>query len=174
MHKGLWFLSVAFLVSAALGLPAAGSAAPASTSFTVNGYEYAFTPTVGSFAGRARGDAAETAVWNAVVKHDRLGAVPASVNGGSVTMATRSAGGVLDAVVGTLASHGGTITTLRRGANCTNQRYRVSATVEDVRTTTSAGGSGQFVVTLTHYRERLLGRCVAYMARVAGTVSFTY
>jgi hypothetical protein len=167
-------LSIALAASAALVLPAAGSATPASTSFTIVGYEYAFTSTVGSFAGRGTGDASETALWNAVVKHDRLGTEPAYVNGGSFAMATRSAGGGLDAVAGSFTHHGGTITTISRGANCTNQRYRVAAAVQDVRTLTSAGGSGQFAVTLTHFRKRLFDRCVAYKARVDGTVAFTY
>jgi hypothetical protein len=35
-------------------------------------------------------------------------------------------------------------------------------------------GSGQLAVRLTHYRARVLGRCVIYKARVAGTVTFTY
>jgi hypothetical protein len=29
-------------------------------------------------------------------------------------------------------------------------------------------------VTLTHYRVRVLGSCVAYKARVAGSVTFSY
>jgi len=174
MSKALRLSCVALWACSALVLPAAGSATPASTSFTIVGYEYAFTPTVGTFAGSGRGGADETAVWNAVVKHDRLGSVPAYVKGGSVAMTIRSAKGSLDAIVGTLTYHGGKITTLERGANCTNQRYRVMATLEDVRTTSSEGGAGELAVTLTHYRKRLLGRCVAYKARVAGTVSFTY
>jgi hypothetical protein len=165
---------VAALGAAALALPAAASAAPASTSFAIVGYEYAFTSTVGSFAGKGRGNAGDTAAWNAYVKHDRLGSVPTYVNGGSFLMTTRSASGTLDAVTGTLAYHGGTITTLDRGANCTNQQYRVTAALQDVQTTTSVGGTGELAVTLTHYRARLFGRCVAYKARVAGTVSFTY
>src|SRR6266542_2856856 len=131
MRTALRSLCIALLASAALVLPAAGSATPASTSFKIVGYEYAFTSTVGSFAGRGGGDADETALWNAVVKHDRLGSVPAYVNGGSVVMTTRSASGALDAVAVTLSYHGGTITTLRQGANCTNQRYRVTATLQD-------------------------------------------
>ncbi len=165
---------IASLGAAALGLPAAASATPASTSFKIVGYEYAFTSTLGSFAGKGVGDAGDSAAWNANVKHDRLGSVPTYVNGGSFAMTSRSAGGAIDAVTGTLSYHGGTIATLKRGANCTNQQYRVTATLEDVLTTTSLGGSGELAVTLTHFRVRLFGRCVIYKARVAGTVSFTY
>jgi hypothetical protein len=162
-------------VASVLAVPTAGSAAPASTSFAVVGYEYAFTSTVGSFAGRGTGNADEKALWNVVVRHDRLGgAQPAYVNGGTFALTTRSSGGHVDAVAGTLTHHGGTITTLRRGANCTNQRYRVTAALQDVRTRTSSGGSGQLAVTLTHYRKRILARCVAYKARVVGAVDFTY
>jgi hypothetical protein len=167
-------LSITLAALTALTVPTASSAAPASTSFRIVGYEYAFTSTVGSFAGRGSGDAGETAFWNTVVKHDRLGPEPAYVNGGSLALTTRSAGGRLDAIAGRLTHHGGTITTLSRGPGCTNQRYRVVAALHDVRTRTTTGGSGEFTVTLTHYRKRLLGRCVAYKARVAGTASFTY
>ena len=169
--RSLW---IAVAASAALAVPAAGSADPASTTFRIVGYEYAFTSTVGSFAGKGSGDANERAVWNTVVKHDRLGSDPAYVNGGSLALTTRSASGRLDAIAGKLTYHGGTITTLSRGPDCTNQRYRVTATLQDVRTRTSTGGSGEFTVILTHYRKRLLGRCVAYKARVAGTATFTY
>jgi hypothetical protein len=167
-------LLVASLAVAALALPAAATAAPASTTFRIVGYEYAFTPTVGSFAGTGRGNAGDIAAWNAYVKHDRLGSSPTYVNGGSFAMTTRSVGGAFDAVTGTFTYHGGTITTLNPGTNCTNQQYRVTATLQDVRTTTSSGGSGQLAVTLTHYRARFFGRCVAYKARVAGTVNLAY
>jgi hypothetical protein len=174
MRAALRSFVVASLGAAVLGLPAAASAAPESTSFKIVGYEYAFTSTLGSFAGKGVGDAGDIAAWNANVEHDRLGSVPTYVNGGLFAMTSRSGSGAFDAVTGTLTYHGGTIATLNRGANCTNQQYRVTGTLEDVRTTTSAGGSGELAVTLTHYRARLFGRCVAYKARVAGTVSFTY
>ena len=89
-------------------------------------------------------------------------------------MAVRGPGSSVDAVVGTFTHHGGKITTLDRGANCTNQKYLVADTLKAVSTLKSSDGSGNFMVTLTHYRHRLLGRCVAYKARVSGTVSFTY
>jgi hypothetical protein len=167
-------LCVVPIAAAALALPAAGTAAPASTSFKIVGFEYAFTPTVGSFAGKANGDRGDAGWWNAYVQHDRLGSVPAYVNGGSFGMATRSATGAFDVVTGDFTYHGGTITTLKPGTNCTNQQYRVTATIADVSTTTSSGGTGALDVTLTHYRVRVLGRCVAYKARVAGSVTFSY
>src|SRR2546421_5517213 len=167
-------LLVVPLALAAVALPAAASSVTMSTSFKIVGYEYAFTSTVGSFAGNGSGDAGGTAYWNATVKHDRLGSEPTYVNGGSFAMAIRGPGNSVDAVVGTFTHHGGKITTLDRGANCTNQKYLVADTLQAVSTPKTSNGSGNFTVTLTHYRHRLLGRCVAYKARVSGMVSFTY
>jgi hypothetical protein len=174
VRAALRFFFFVCLAAAALALPLAASAEPASTSFTIVGYEYAFTSTIGSFAGSGRGNAGDTAVWNAYVKHDRLGSTPTYVNGGSFAMTTSSPSRFLDAVSGTFAYHEGTITTLDRGANCTNQRYLVTGTLKDVATSTSTGGSGDLEVTLTHYRARVLGHCIAYKARVSGTVTFTF
>ena len=115
-----------------------------------------------------------TAYWNATVKHDRLGSNPTYVNGGSFAMAIRGPGSSVDAVVGTFTHHGGKITTLDRGANCTNQKYLVADALKAVSTSTTSNGRGKLSVTLTHFRHRLLGHCVAYKARVSGTVSFTY
>jgi hypothetical protein len=167
-------LLVVPLALAAMVLPAGASSAPRSTSFSIVGYEYAFTSTVGSFAGSGKGDAGGTAYWNATVNHDRLGSNSTYVNGGPFAMTVRGPGLSVDAVVGTFTHHGGKITTLDRGANCTNQKYLVTDTLRDVATPTTSNGSGNFRVTLTHYRQRVLGRCVAYKARVAGTVSFRY
>src|SRR5436305_3717815 len=113
---------VVTLALVAVALPAAASSAPASTSFKIVGYEYAFTSTVGSFAGNGSGDAGGTAYWNATVKHDRLGSDPTYVNGGAFAMTVRAPGNSVDAVVGTFPHHEGKITTLDRGANCTNQK----------------------------------------------------
>ena len=162
------------LAAAALALPAAASTAPASTSFAIVGYEYAFTSKVGSFAGTGKGNAGGKVFWNATVKHDKLGSKPTYVNGGPFAMTVRGPGRSLDAVAGTFSFHGGQITAITRGPNCTNQRYRVVDTLEGVSTTSTSGGTGTFAVTLTHYRHRILGRCVAYKARVAGTVTFSY
>jgi hypothetical protein len=174
MKTALRFSLATLVAAAALVAPSAAAAAPASTSFTIVGYEYAFTSTAGSFAGRGRGNAGDTATWNAYVKHDPLGSNPTYVNGGSFAMATTSPSGAVDFVAGTFAYHGGTITTLNAGPNCTNQQYRVSDTLRNVATSTTWNGSGRFAVTLTHYRYSLFGHCVIYKARVDGTVSFVY
>ena len=152
----------------------AAPAAPASTSFAIVGYEYAFTSTVGSFAGTGSGNAGDSAAWNARVEHDPLGSTPTYVNGGSFAITTRGSGGHLDFATGDFVHHGGTITTLDPGAGCTNQRFRVTGTLENVESSTSSGGSGSFTATLTHFRTSLLGRCVIYAARVNGTVTFSY
>jgi hypothetical protein len=165
---------VAAVAVAALTLPTAASAAPASTSFAIVGYEYAFTQTVGTFAGTATGNAGDAAAWNATVEHDPLGSTPTYVDGGSFEMLTVNPNGGADMVRGTFVYHGGTITTIDPGANCTNQRYLVTDTLDDVATTTSSGGSGTFTAVLTHYRFSLFGRCVIYKARVAGSVRFAY
>jgi hypothetical protein len=162
------------LVIGALALPAGASAAPASTTFAIAGNEYAFTSTVGSFAGAGRGNAGDRALWNTAVQHDPLGSVPTYVNGGSFQMVTWSPTGHVDSVTGTFVHHGGTITTLSTGPNCTNQRFLVTDTLQGVATRTTSGGSGSFSAVLTHYRISLFGRCMIYNARVVGTVSFTY
>ena len=175
MSRPLRFLVVAIAAAALLAVPLSAVAAPASTTFTVTGFEYAFTPTVGFFAGSAVGNAGERGAWNTYVEHDRLGSEPPIyVTGGSFWMATRSSAGAIDWVSGTFVHHGGTITTIDPGAGCTNQRYLVTGTLENVSTRTSSAGSGTFSVTLTHYRAPLLGRCITYSASVAGAVGFRY
>ena len=159
---------------AALALPVAASAAPASTTFRIVGYEYAFTSTVGNFAGTGVGNAGDRALWNTSVQHDQLGSTPTYVNGGVFQMATRSPSGSVDAVDGSFAYHGGTISNINPGANCTNQQYLVTGTLENVSTTDTSGGTGRFRAVLTHFRYSLLGRCIIYKARVVGRVSFVY
>jgi hypothetical protein len=173
--KPLLRSSLALLVAvAALVLPVGASARPTSTSFAIVGYEYAFTSTVGSFAGTGAGNGGDTAVWNARVEHDPLGSTPTYVNGGTFQMATRSPTWHVDTVTGTFVRHGGMITTLNSGPNCTNQQFLVTGTLHNVATTTTSGGTGTFAATLTHFRTSLLGRCVIYAARVAGKVTFAY
>jgi hypothetical protein len=172
--KGLIRASVATLAAvAALTLPAAASAHPTSTTFAVTGNEYAFTQTVGSFAGRATGNAGDSGLWNARVVHDPLGSQPTYINGGTLEMTT-ARGFSADYVAGDFVHHGGQITVLDPGAGCTNQRFLVAGSIENVATSTTSGGAGMFSVTLTHYRYSLFGHCIIYNARVAGSVSFAY
>ena len=120
------------------------------------------------------GNAGDTGLWNAIVRHDPLGSMPTYINGGTFSMTTVGSGGHVDSVDGDFRYHGGQITTLDRGANCTNQRYLVAGALEHVATRTTSGGTGMFSVVLTHYRFSVLGHCVIYRARVAGTVRFAY
>jgi hypothetical protein len=172
--KALIRASVAtFAAVAVLALPTAAAARPVSTTFTVVGNEYAFTQTVGSFAGHATGNAGDTGLWNARVEHDPLGSQPTYINGGSFAMTTVR-GFSADYVTGDFVHHGGHITVLDPGAGCTNQRYLVAGRLEHVATSTTAGGTGMFSATLTHYRYSLFGHCLIYNARVVGGVSFVY
>lgn len=87
-------------------------------------------------------------------------------------MATVSPAPRTDFVAGTFT--GGTITVVNPGLGCTNQAFAVFGNVGNVRTSTTGGGSGAFVVRLTHLRVRLLGNCVTYAATVTGSASFAY
>jgi hypothetical protein len=165
---------VALVVVAGLLAAPGAMAAPSSIVFSIVGYEYAFTSTEGTFAGGATGNAGDRGAWNTDVVHDPLGSTPTYIDGGSFEMATLNPSGAVDTVRGSFVDHGGTITLLDPGANCTNQRYLVQGALADVATTTSSSGSGAFSVTLTHYRTSFLGRCIIYKARIAGTVSFGY
>ena len=163
--------SVAF---AALVLATGASARPASTNFAVVGYEYAFTQTVGSFAGTGTGNAGDTGLWNATVQHDPLGSVPTWIDGGTFAMTTVGSSGHVDFVHGDFVHHGGMIITIDPGANCTNQRFLVTGALDHVATRTTSSGTGTFSVVLTHYRQSILGHCLIYKARVVGAVGFSY
>jgi hypothetical protein len=173
MNIGSRLLALTVVAATTLAFASVGSAAPTSTSFAIAGSEYAFTSTVGSFAGTGLGNAGDAALWNATVRHDPLGSTPTHVTGGSVELETSNANGHVDSVEGTLAN-GGTITTISSGPNCTNQQFLVNGTLENVTTNSTSGGSGTFTVTLTHYRFSLFGHCVIYRASVRGSVSFAY
>ena len=174
MGRSLRVLILVGVTAATLSMPASAPAAPGSTTFAVTGLEYAFTQTVGVFAGVGSGNAGDSAAWNTRVVHDPLGSEPTYINGGSLEMTTRSPNGRLDFVTGSYVYHGGTITTLNRGANCTNQRYRVEGALGHVATSNTWGGTGTFSAVLTHHRARIFGRCIIYSATVAGRATFTY
>jgi hypothetical protein len=154
-------------------LPGGANAAPASATFRVSGAEIAFTPTQGTFVGKALGSAGDRGAWKAVVAHTRLSSLPAAITGGNFRMATAGASWTTaDSVEGTFT--GGTINVVNPGLGCTNQTFAISGTLGSVATSTTSGGTGSFNVLLTHYRVRLFGNCVTYSATVAGTASFTY
>jgi hypothetical protein len=173
MRRSHLLLAVALAV-ATLALPQAASAAPGSTIFAVRGFEYAFTPTVGFFAGVGTGNAGDRAAWNTRVEHDPLGSEPTYITGGEFQMKTISSTGVPDFVRGEYVYQGGTITTIDPGANCTSQRFLVTGALENVATSDTTGGTGTFTATLTHHRTRFFGRCVIYSATVLGNTTFEY
>jgi len=173
MRRSYSFL-VAALSAATLAIVPAASAAPGSTSFTVGLGEYAFTSTVGCFAGNGHGNAGDSAVVDTCIEHDPLGSQPTYITGGWFAMATRSPSGEIDYARGSYVYHGGTVTTINPGLNCTNQQYGISGALEHVATSDTSGGTGTFAGTLTHYRARVFGRCVTYWARVQAGVTFAY
>ena len=160
---------VGLSLAAALLLVPAGAAAArgVTTTYDLVGYEYAFSSTVGRFAGRASGAGVDVGAWNARVVHDRLGSSPSYVNGGSFRLATHRSGWSIDEISGKFVEHGGTIRTLDPGRNCSDQRYEVTGRLRDVN---GGAGGGDFSAILTHYRVSLLGHCVIYKARVAGNL----
>jgi hypothetical protein len=165
-------LSVVASVAAVAALPGSAQAAPASTTFQVEGAEIAFTSTRGTFVGRGLGNAGDRSAWKAVVDHTPLSSLPAAITGGRFTMASLGPTATADFVTGTFT--GGTIAVINPGLGCTNQTFDVSGDLGSVATSTSSGGSGSFDVVLTHYRVRLFGRCVSYAATVSGTATFAY
>jgi hypothetical protein len=158
--------------TALAALPAAAQAAPASTTFQVEGVEVAFTSTRGTFVGRGLGNAGDRSAWKAVVDHTPLSTLPATITSGRFTMATLGPTSTADFVTGNFTD--GTIAVINPGTGCTNQTFDVSGDLGDVTTSTTTGGSGSFDVVLTHYRVRLFGRCVSYAATVTGATSFAY
>jgi hypothetical protein len=147
------------------------AAAPATSSFSVRAAEVAFTQTKGTFVGTISGGGT-VGSWRAVVQHLPLGSRPAAITGGSLRMATLSSDFSPDLVRGSFA--GGSVSVLNPGRNCTNQTFAVHGSLAGISTRTSQGGSGTLDATLTHYRQRVLGRCLIYAASVSGSASFSY
>jgi hypothetical protein len=176
MNRTLLGFAALAAVVAALAVPGAASAAPASTSFAVTGSEYAFTSTVGSFAGTGFGNLGDVAFfWNTTVVHDALGSTPPIwIDGGSLKIDTVGPTGK-DEITASFVYHGGTITQTVPGTNCTNQKYSVVGLLDNVATNTTAGGTGNFSVTLTHHRARFpIVGCTTYAATVSGSATFMY
>jgi 7-cyano-7-deazaguanine reductase len=67
----------------------------------------------------------------------RAVAVVAVIPLATIATRVRGPGNSVDAVVGTFTHHGGKITTLDSGTNCTNQKYLVADTLKAVSTLTS-------------------------------------
>src|SRR6266581_1071830 len=114
---------IALGASLALGLVAAPATALATTdvAYAVSGFEYAATPTVGSFAGVAVA-ADDFATWKATVVHDPLPTIvgtSSAITGGTVALdgQIRDLAGAIDR---------GTITLLTT-SSCGRQTFSVLA-----------------------------------------------
>ena len=57
---------------------------------------------------------------------------------------------------------------------CKDEHDAVTGTLQNVGVNGAGTGTGIFNATLTHYRIRLGGRCVTYLATIAGSVSLTF
>lgn len=154
--------------AAALALPAT---AAAQTTYTdsIAGLQVGVTATSSTFAGKATGDL--PGLWKAVVQRTPL-TPHGTITGGSFSLWTLLAG-TPTRVTGTFAP-GGSIVQTDPGAGCTNQRYAVNGALTNVAVGSATGGSGAFVVQLTHHRAFIpfLG-CVTYAGSVAGGFSVT-
>ena len=158
------------LVIVDLAASATASAAPASTTFAVRGFEYAFTSTVGQFAGSGRG-VADVAVWDTRVVHEPLGSAgPAAITGGSFAMRTTSlstwAG---DFVTGQYT--GGTISVVDPGRTAPTSGSTSSARSATSRRAPPQAGRGAST-SCSPTTAQLFGSCVTYSATVTGAVSF--
>lgn len=154
--------------TAVLALPAQ---AAAQTTYTdsVIGLQVGVTATSSTFAGKATGDL--PGFWRAVVQRTPL-TPHGTITGGSFSLWTLLVGAPTR-VTGTFAP-GGSIVQTDPGAGCTNQRYAVNGALTNVAVGSATGGSGPFVVQLTHHRAFIpfLG-CVTYAGSVAGGFSVT-
>jgi len=155
-------LTAGALIAVVLSLTSisSASASPRPVVAKVKGIELVAEHTKGTFAGYTTGGL--TAGWAAVVDHTPLDP-GARITGGSFTLVTRTRG--FDHPI-TAAITGGTITVKNRGGNCTNQTYDVTGAISRL----PGKRSGSFRLTLTHWRHRILGSCLAYFATTTGTL----
>lgn len=151
--------SVLPALSAAAALLFMPGVARASTTYTdrVAGIEFAATATVGQFAGAATGSL--PASWRATIVHAPLDAArPVPITGGMLTLYGRQT------ISGTFTS--GSVSPINSPDPCGNQRFNVTGTIA-----LAGGGSGSFVVTLTHHRARIGTGCTTYGATVTGRLA---
>ena len=150
---------LAVTVTAALMVLAAPASAQAQVvTYSLAGIETAATSTEGSFVGVAISND-DVGTWAALVVHDPLDDdVP--ITGGAF------------AINGQVRDLQGVITDgeIRRlSGSCRKETFRVTGEV-----LLSTGDLGEFVVTLTHYGQRVPGGgCVTFFATVEGSVTFT-
>jgi hypothetical protein len=148
----------------ALALLVIPFAQAADYTSNITGVELLFGHYKGTFSGTASG--AQVGAWRATIHHTLL-APSATIDGGTISFATRFSGSTT-VVKGNFSS--GTITFIS-GAGCTTQRYRVDGYLSGLRAGTATGGTGRFTGTLTHYRKSVLGHCLLLSATVRGTLT---
>ena len=151
-----------FSLIAALALLAATSgiaSGAASVTYNLAGIEYAATSVQGSFAGAARSVTRDDyGAWYAVVVHD-----PLTLGNTPITGGTFAYQGKLRSYVGTI--NGGTLTPTS-APSCTRATFTATGTFA------YAGGTGGFVMNLTHYGFLTRSGCVTYFATVSGSATF--
>lgn len=140
---------------------AAASPRPVVTS--VHGIELVAKHTQGTFSGYTSGGL--KAGWLAVVNHTPLNP-NAHITGGNFTLITKTSG--FDHPITAHINHG-TITLTNPGANCTNQTYAVTGSLNHI----TGNRTGSFALTLTHWRHTILGTCLAYFATTTGTLTLS-
>jgi hypothetical protein len=164
-------LLIVALAALALSVPATVGAAHTYND-TIRGHEYYATSTDGRFAGTASG--ALPGYWNANVEHTPLclSCTPtATITGGSFEVAT-TLNGSHTLVTGDFA--GGAVQVTNVGRDCTNQAFSINGVLDSVGPWYGGSGSGVFSAILTHYRQRVFGRCITYAASVAGRISLNF
>jgi hypothetical protein len=136
-----------------------------TTTYTnmARGFEIAATSEEGTFVGQAEGDL--PGYWRAVVRHEPLSDSDPAITGGELALATLYEGAP---VLVTGQFSGGSITLTNAEPGCGTQEYAVRGDLANVGIGSGGEGTGEFSVTLTHYRTSFLGSCVAYAASVQG------
>jgi hypothetical protein len=174
MTRRARLLAAGALTAAGLAVfPSATAAAPASASFDVVGVETAFTSTSATFTGKAKGNTGDRGVWTtAITRTPFTPTGQSTVTGGTFAMRTVSPTWTTDFLTGAVS--GGAVQRLPGAPGCANETFAVSVQLIGVATRTTAGGVGQFVGVLTHYRTVILGACRTYFASIAGQVVFNY
>jgi hypothetical protein len=155
------FASATVLAVGLAIFPATATAGTKTYTYSVWGTEVYATSTTGRFVGTTTGDA--TGTWYAEVLHDPLNP-HGKITGGSFGMLLNKAEPAY-----TVSGHfwSGFVEQRDPGENCTNQRYAVNGSLDNVTVTRT----GTFQVTLTHYRRAFFGKCRLYAATVSGMVT---
>jgi hypothetical protein len=160
-------------ITALAAVPATASAAPASTTFVVQGAETGFTSTSASFAGTGIGDQGDRATWRTSITRTPFNpAGQSTITGGTFSMTTLSPSWTPDRVRGTVA--GGFVEKTSGFSGCTNETFAVTLSLIDVATSSTTGGTGSFVGQLTHHRTVIFGACRPYFATIRGVVTLAY